>query len=69
MAKYNIQPNPRVTQIFNDLEKYKEFCVDYGYKFDEAHLYDMRQYAYRQHSKQLAGKQPKDQWAEDYKSI
>jgi len=65
MAKYNIQPNPKVKQIFNDLEKYKEFCVDYGYKFDESHLYDMRQFAYRQHSKQLAGKQPKNQWLED----
>lgn len=64
MAKPNIQHNPRVAQIFNDLEKYKEFCVDYGYKFDEATLYDMRSYAYRQHMKQLAGKHPKDNWAE-----
>ena len=65
--KYNFQPNPKVRQIFEDLEKYKEFCVDYGYKFDEAHLYDMRQFAYRQHTKQLAGKQPKDNWIEDSK--
>jgi hypothetical protein len=65
MAKPVINPNPKVRQIFNDLEKYKTFCIDYGYKFDEAHLYDMRVYSYRQHTKQLAGKHPKDQWAED----
>lgn len=65
MAKIEIKPNPKVRQIFDDLEKYRDFCVDYGYKFDEAHLYDMKQFAYRQHTKQLAGKQPKDNWAED----
>ena len=65
MAKPSFQPNPRVRQIFDDLEKYQEFCVDYGYKFDEATLYDMRSFAFRQHQKQLAGKWAKDQWAED----
>ena len=67
MAKVNFQPNPRVRQIFDDLEKYREFCVDYGYTFDEATLYDMRSYIYRQHNKQLSGKQPKDMWVEDAK--
>ena len=65
MAKIQIKPNPRVHAIFDDLDKYREFCVDYGYKFDEATLYDMRSFAYRQHQKQLSGKYPKDSWAED----
>ncbi len=64
MAKHNFQPNPRVRQIFEDLEKYKEFCVDYGYKFDESTLYDMRSFAFRQHQKQLANKPAKDMWQE-----
>ena len=51
-------------QIFEDLENYKEFCVDYGYKFDEATLYDMRSYVYRQHNKNLTGKPVKDNWDE-----
>jgi hypothetical protein len=51
-------------QIFEDLENYKEFCVDYGYKFDEATLYDMRNFVYRQHNKQLSGKPVKDNWDE-----
>lgn len=62
MAKQTFQPNPKVKNIFDDLEKYRDFCVDYGYKFDEATLYDMRNYVYRQHSKQLTGKQVKDNW-------
>ena len=64
MAKPNIQPNARVNQIFEDLEKYKEFCVDFGYKFDEATLYDMRNFVYRQHNKNQAGKTAKDNWDE-----
>lgn len=65
MAKPSFQPNPRVHQIFDDLEKYLEFCVDYGYKFDEATLYDMRSFAYRQHQKQLSGKDAKNSWDAD----
>jgi hypothetical protein len=65
MAKYNFQPNARVHQIFDDLEKYRDFCVEYGYVFDEATLYDNKSFAYRQHIKQLAGKNAKDFWLED----
>ena len=65
MAKPTFRTNPRVNQIFDDLDKYREFCVEYGYKFDEATLYDMRSFPYRQHQKQIAGKSAKDQWAED----
>ena len=64
MAKHTFQPNPRVRQIFEDLEKYLAFCQDYGYKYDEATLYDMRNFVYRQHTKQLAGKWAKDSWAD-----
>ena len=64
MAKPHIQHNPKVKQIFEDLEKYRDFCVDHGFKFDEATLYDMRSFVYRQHTKQLAGKPAKDGWAE-----
>jgi hypothetical protein len=65
MAKQQYQSNPRVAQIFEDLENYLTFCRDFGYKFDESTLYDMRSFAFRQHQKQLGGKWAKDQWAED----
>lgn len=69
MAKQTFQSNPKVRQIFNDLELYKEFCIDYGYKFDEATLGDMRSYAYQQFSKYTAGKNFKDQWADDARKL
>ncbi len=62
MAKPQFQSNPKVHQIFDDLDKYRDFCVEYGFKFDEATLYDMRNYVYRQHTKQLTGKPVKDNW-------
>jgi hypothetical protein len=65
MAKQQFQSNPRVKQIFEDLEKYLEFCQDFGYKFDEADMYNMRSYVYRQYNKFSTGKWAKDQWAED----
>ncbi len=67
MAKVQIQSNPRVNQLFDDLEKFKDFCIEYGYKFDESCLYNMRNYAYQQYSKCIAHKNFKDQWAEDGK--
>ena len=64
MAKPTFQPNPRIRQIFEDLEKYLEFCQDYGYKFDESTMYDMRSFAFRQFQKNQAGKPAKDMWQE-----
>ena len=40
--------NSRVNQIFEDLDKYRGFCRDYGFRFDEAELYNQRSYVYRQ---------------------
>jgi hypothetical protein len=65
MAKQHYQSNPRVNQIFDDLEKFRDFCVEFGYKFDEAYLYNMRNYAYQQYSKYTSRKNFKNQWQED----
>jgi hypothetical protein len=55
----------RVTQIFIDLDKYRDFCRDYGYRFDEADLYSQRSYVYRQFQKFITGKYVKNQWEVD----
>jgi len=65
MAKQNFQSNPRVQQIFEDLEKYLDFCVGYGYKYNEAELYDQRSYVFRQYTKFATGKVARDQWQEN----
>jgi hypothetical protein len=67
MAKIQIKANPRVTAIFNDLEKYLDFCKEYGYKFDEAELYSNKSNAYRQYTKMVSGKQARNNWVEDAK--
>jgi len=65
MGKPQHKPNPRLNQIFNDLEAYQEFCQDYGYRFNEGDLYNMRVYSYQQYNKMINGKNFKDQWADD----
>jgi hypothetical protein len=66
MAKQQqFNPNNRVRQIFNDLDKYLEFCVEYGYRYNEAELYSQRSYVYRQYTKLATGKPVKNQWEEN----
>lgn len=67
MAKMIFQTNPQVQQIFEDLEKYLEFCVTFGYKFNEKELYENKSYTFRQFTKYLQGKPVKDNWETDAK--
>ena len=68
MAKYQSQHNPQVKKIFDDLEKYLEFCVDFGYKYNEKDLYDNKSYIYRQFNKYLQKKPVVSNWETDAKS-
>ncbi len=68
MAKPDIKPNPRLKQIFEDLEKYLEFCKTFGYKFDESEIYSNKSFVYRQFTKYLSGKPVKDMWELDAKT-
>lgn len=61
----NTKSNNVVNNIFNDLDKLRLFCRDYGYKFDENDLYNSRSFVYRQFQKFLSGKQVKNQWDVD----
>jgi hypothetical protein len=65
MSKLTLKPNPRVNAVFNDLEQFLEFCQDYGYRYNEADLYNWKSYAYQQFNKFLNGKFAKDMWAID----
>ena len=38
LKKY-LTMKPEVKQIFDDLDAYREFCVEQGYNYDERHLY------------------------------
>ena len=65
MAKITIKSNPRVIEIQDDLEKLLEFCQDYGYRYNEADLYNFKSYAWQQYSKYSQGKNAKNMWDED----
>lgn len=65
MAKPQIKSNPRVAELFDDLDQYLDFCKDYGYRFNEADLYNFKSYAWQQYSKFAQGKNAKNMWDED----
>lgn len=65
MAKQTIKTNPQYDRIFNELEQYLEFCREYGYKYNEADLFNMRAYPFQQYSKFTAGKNAKNMWEVD----
>lgn len=59
----------QVNKIFNDLDEYRNFCRDYGYRFNEADLYSQKNYVYRQFQKFISGKPVKNQWEIDLTRI
>ena len=65
MGKPTFKPNPRVTAIFDDLEQFQAFCQSFGYRFNEADLYNWKSYAYQQFNKFLQGKSARDMWLID----
>ena len=65
MGKPTLRSNPRVAEIFEQLEQYREFCQDYGYRYNEADLYNFKSYAWQQYNKYSQGKNAKNMWDED----
>ena len=65
MGKPQHKFNPRVQAIFDELDKYLEFCVDYGYRYNETDLYNFKSYAWQQYNKFTQGKNTKNMWEED----
>jgi len=56
-----------VDKIFDDLENFKDFCRDYGYRYNEKDLYNWKSYAWQQYNKFLNGKNVKNMWEQDSK--
>ncbi len=65
MGKREFRPNPRALAIMEDLDLFREFCVDYGYRYNEAELYNFKAYAWQQYNKFTQGKNAKNMWEED----
>jgi hypothetical protein len=65
MAKPTIKPNPKAAQVLDDLEQFLDFCRSYGYRYNEADLYNWKSYAYQQFMKLQQGKSVKNMWMQD----
>lgn len=65
MSKTAIKTNTAVDEIFDDLDRFRDFCRDFGYKFNESDLYNWKSYAYQQYSKFISGKRAKNMWEID----
>lgn len=60
LKKYLVM-KPEVTTIFDELDRYREFCVEYGYVYDEKHLYNDKT-PWGEYQRVLSGKYPKNNW-------
>jgi hypothetical protein len=69
MARQRFVSNPRVNQIFDELENYLRFCQEYGYVYSEAHLGKMQEYSWQQYQKFCQNKNFRDQWTDDARKM
>jgi hypothetical protein len=65
MGKPVYKPNPRALAIVEELDRFREFCVDYGYRFNEGDVFNFKSYAWQQYNKFTQGKNAKNMWEED----
>ena len=54
----------QLTKIFDDLDNYRKFCVEYGHVFNEAHLYKGDS-PWGQYSRWRRGDRVVDNWKKD----
>jgi hypothetical protein len=54
--------NQNVKRVFNDLENFKVFCVEYGFVFNEADLYKRSAHAYLQYERVRRGEKIPNNW-------
>ena len=69
MGKQVYRPSARALQVHDDLEKFLDFCVEYGYRFNENDLYNFKSYAWQQYNKFIQGKNAKNMWIEDTRRL
>jgi hypothetical protein len=57
--------NQNVNRVFNDLDNFKAFCVEYGFVFNEADLYKRNTHAYSQFERVRRGEKIPNNWDVD----
>ena len=69
MAKQIVQANPKSQSALEELDTLLAFCRDFGYRYNEADLYNFKSYAWQQYTKFTQGKNARDMWAEDARRL
>ena len=69
MGKQAVYSNPKVLAAQDELDRFLDFCRDFGYRFNEADLYNFKSYAWQQYNKYSQGKNARDMWAEDARRL
>ena len=64
MANHN-KSTVQIKQVFEDLDNFRNFCREYGYRFNERDLYSPKSHSFRQFQRAAAGKPVKNQWEAD----
>lgn len=67
----NYQQNTKgtVDKIFDDLEKFQQFCVDFGHNYNPKNLYQENNHVYKDFVKYNKGREPRNRWVEDAKKF
>ena len=65
MGKQHYKPSQKSLQVQEDLSNLLEFCVEYGYRYNENDLYNFKTYVWQQYNKYVQGKNAKNMWVED----
>ena len=62
--------NKKTSKVFDDLEAFQDFCVEYGYSYRTEDLYNNRSHVWRLYNQRfLQGKPVKNMWEIDGKRI
>ena len=69
MGKQHYKPSPRAVQTQEELSKFLDFCVEYGYRYNEGDLFNFKAYAWQQYNKFVQGKNAKNMWVEDARRL
>lgn len=66
---YTQSTKPTVDHIFDQLEKFQQFCVEYGHVYNPAHLNRENNPVFKEFIKYQKGKSVRNHWAEDAKKF
>lgn len=63
--KISYNSRNKVREIYDDLEEFRDFTRKYGYRFNEADLYNHSSAVYQQFLRLKNGKKPRNMWSEE----